>query len=63
MTTANGVVDTVVAAGLTREYVENPFEFMGNVRAKTNPVTGVIETLNTEVRFSTRPRPMESAPF
>lgn len=43
MTTANGVVDTVVAAGLTREYVENPFEFMANVRAETNPVTGGIE--------------------
>lgn len=46
MTTENGLIITPVTGGETRSYVTNPNEWMGNVHAETDPVTGVI-TLST----------------
>lgn len=42
MTTENGLVVTQVTGGETRSYLTNPNEWMGNVLATTDPVTGVI---------------------
>jgi len=42
MTTENGLIITPVTGGETRSYVTNPNEWMGNVHAETNPVTGGI---------------------
>jgi len=45
MTTENGLVVTQVSGGETRSYLTNPNEWMGNVHAETDPVTGGIESL------------------
>jgi len=45
MTTENGLVVTQVSGGETRSYLTNPNEWMGNVHAETDPVTGGIELL------------------
>jgi len=42
MTTENGLVVTQVSGGETRSYLTNPNEWMGNVHAETDPVTGGI---------------------
>jgi len=42
MTTENGLIITPVTGGETRSYVTNPNEWMGNVHAETDPVTGGI---------------------
>jgi len=42
MTTENGLIITPVTGGETRSYVTNPNEWMGNVHAETDPVTGRI---------------------
>jgi len=45
MTTENGLIITPVTGGETRSYVTNPNEWMGNVHAETDPVTGGISYL------------------
>jgi len=45
MTTENGLVVTQVSGGETRSYLTNPNEWMGNVHAETDPVTGGIKVI------------------
>jgi len=47
MTTENGLIITPVTGGETRSYVTNPNEWMGNVHAETDPVTGRITSLTS----------------
>jgi len=50
MTTENGLIITPVTGGETRSYVTNPNEWMGNVHAETNPLTGGIRNLTAAGR-------------
>jgi len=50
MTTENGLIITPVTGGETRSYVTNPNEWMGNVHAETDPLTGMITEIIDPVR-------------
>jgi len=52
MTTENGLIITPVTGGETRSYVTNPNEWMGNVHAETDPVTGGISFTGSSSTFS-----------
>jgi len=64
MTTENGLVVTQVSGGETRSYLTNPNEWMGNVHAETDPVTGGIGYLTLNgVNSSIKPNATPRAPI
>jgi len=63
MTTENGLIITPVTGGETRSYVTNPNEWMGNVHAETDPVTGGIKNLRIGSDEAAYPQPGDDTPI